>query len=251
MLAFLARVFLLGSSFAAASLVGAAAALAGGGASANAAAAAAARLGAAPLGIAVAVAGAPHAAAARRPAVFVCNHQNILDLLLLGFVFPANCAILAKSSFKYIPFMGQFLWLADNIFIDRENAKSAAKTMAFVAREMKRKNVGIFMFPEGTRSYQRDNSMLPFKKGAFRLAIEGQVPIVPIVISTYYDVCDPKRGIFKGGNVRVQVLPPISTIGKTDADLDDLLHSTRELMINTLREISLPPPTTIKIKSKL
>ncbi|KAJ3017035.1 UNVERIFIED_CONTAM: hypothetical protein HDU68_011889, partial [Siphonaria sp. JEL0065] len=74
-----------------------------------------------------------------------------------------------------------FLYLANNIFIDRENAKSAQKTMKFVASELRRKNVrdlfcvvihfspfpfqvGIFMFPEGTRSNQTDNSMLPFKQ---------------------------------------------------------------------------------------
>ncbi|KAJ3290322.1 1-acyl-sn-glycerol-3-phosphate acyltransferase beta [Rhizoclosmatium sp. JEL0117] len=112
-----------------------------------------------------------------RPAVFVCNHQNILDILLLAHVFPRHCCIMAKDAFFYVPFMGQFLYLADNIFIDRANAKSAAKTMQFVAAEMKRKKVGIFMYPEGTRSYQSDNSLLPFKQGAFRLAIEGQVPI--------------------------------------------------------------------------
>ncbi|KAJ3267169.1 1-acylglycerol-3-phosphate O-acyltransferase [Chytriomyces hyalinus] len=176
----------------------------------------------------------------QRPAVFVCNHQNILDIFLLSYIFPDNCAIMAKDSFFYIPLMGQFLYLADNIFIDRENAKSAAKTMKFVSDELKRKNMGMFMFPEGTRSYQTDNSLLPFKQGAFRLAVEGQMPIIPIVVSTYGDVCDETRKVFKGGDVVVKVLDPIPTVGKTQADVRLVMDQTRNLMLNTLKEISKP-----------
>ncbi|KAJ3394707.1 1-acylglycerol-3-phosphate O-acyltransferase [Entophlyctis sp. JEL0112] len=177
---------------------------------------------------------------------------------------------MAKSDFLYIPFMGQFLYLANNIFIDRENAKSASKTMKYVASELKRKNMGIFMYPEGTRSNQTDNSLLPFKQvctlvlpGAFRLAIEGQMPIIPIVISTYGDVCNMKTMVFKGGKVQVKgsysmvvsvrsnefykVLPPISTEGKSETDIVPLMRHVRGKMLDTLQEIS----EANKIKSKL
>ncbi|KAI8618342.1 hypothetical protein BC830DRAFT_1061540 [Chytriomyces sp. MP71] len=185
--------------------------------------------------------------AGARPAVFICNHQNIMDIFMLAYMFPDNCGIMAKDSFFYIPLMGQFLWLANNIFIDRENGKSAAKTMQFVASELKRKNIGMFMFPEGTRSYQTDNSLLPFKQGAFRLAIEGQIPLVPIVISTYGDVCDEKRMVYKGGDVTIKVLPPIPTVGKTQSDVKQVMDSTREIMLTTLRQISQPVRNSSKL----
>ncbi|KAJ3062504.1 1-acylglycerol-3-phosphate O-acyltransferase [Podochytrium sp. JEL0797] len=181
------------------------------------------------------------------PAVFVCNHQNILDILMLGHVFPENCVVMAKQEFLLVPLMGQFLYMAENIFICRENKSSAKKTMQFVADEMKRKNVSIFMFPEGTRSNQTDNSLLPFKQGAFRLAIEAQIPIIPIVISTYQDVCNPRKGLFKGGQVKIKVLPPIPTVGKSANDAKILMNSTRDVMLETLRDISEP----IQLKSKL
>jgi lysophosphatidate acyltransferase len=98
-----------------------------------------------------------------------------------------------------------------------------------------------FLFPEGTRSHQRDNSMLPFKKGAFHLAISGQFSIVPLVFSTYGDVCDSKRRRFEGGDIRIKVLPRISTKGMTSADVDTLVQMTHEKMMNALVEVSSKP----------
>ncbi|KAJ1563021.1 1-acylglycerol-3-phosphate O-acyltransferase [Cladochytrium tenue] len=175
-----------------------------------------------------------------RPAVFICNHQSFLDLYMLGHIFPPNCAIVVKDDLIWAPFIGQFLYFGGNIFIDRQNSKSAIATMKFVSKEMEKKKMGVFMFPEGTRSHQTTNDMLPFKKGPFHLAIEGQYPIIPIVVSTYGDVYSSKQMLFRGGNVRVRVLPPVSTEGLAHKDTDKLLEDTRNAMLSTLREISRP-----------
>ena len=71
---------------------------------------------------------------------------------------------MAKQDLKWVPFIGQMLYFGNNIFIDRNNTTSAVETLKYVASEMKRKKVGIFIFPEGTRSHQNTNSLLPFKK---------------------------------------------------------------------------------------
>ncbi|KAJ3193978.1 1-acylglycerol-3-phosphate O-acyltransferase [Irineochytrium annulatum] len=99
-----------------------------------------------------------------RPAVFVCNHQSFLDLLALGYMFPPDCVIMAKSDLIWAPFIGQYLWAANNVFINRNNTRSALDTMKMVADELTRKKMGLFMFPEGTRSHQTTNDLLPFKK---------------------------------------------------------------------------------------
>jgi lysophosphatidate acyltransferase len=81
-----------------------------------------------------------------------------------GHIFPPNCVIMAKKDLIWAPFIGQYLWMANNVFIDRDNNQNAIATMKYIASELKKKNMGIFMFPEGTRSHQTTNDMLPFKK---------------------------------------------------------------------------------------
>ncbi|KAJ3100304.1 1-acylglycerol-3-phosphate O-acyltransferase [Phlyctochytrium planicorne] len=165
----------------------------------------------------------------KRPAVFVC-----------GFMFPPDTVIMAKSDLKFVPFIGPYLWAANNVFINRNNTRSALDTMKAVANELEKKKMGLFMFPEGTRSHQTTNDMLPFKKGAFQLAVQGQMPIVPIVVSTYGDMYSSKQVYFRGGEMRIKVLPPIPTEGLKIEDLDGLVEKTRTMMVETLREISRP-----------
>ncbi|KAJ3287608.1 1-acylglycerol-3-phosphate O-acyltransferase [Rhizoclosmatium sp. JEL0117] len=182
----------------------------------------------------------------RRPAVFICNHQSEMDFVAMSNAFPKKAVILAKESIKYIPFMGWYMSLAGNVFINRSNRGSAIETMSKVAKTLKEKKVGVFMFPEGTRSRQTTNEMLPLKKGAFVLAIQGQIPIQPMVVSSYHSLYNIKNLLFEGGVIRIKVLPPIETKGLTMDDMDQLIASTSKLMSDTLVEISEPAPTWAK-----
>ncbi|RKO86329.1 hypothetical protein BDK51DRAFT_12331, partial [Blyttiomyces helicus] len=138
------------------------------------------------------------------PCVYVCNHQSALDLIAMGHVIRPNVVVMAKSSIKYVPIMGQFMQLARNILIDRKNRSSALEMMAQAAKYLQQNKAGLFVFPEGTRSHQKDNSMLPFKKGAFHVAVQGEIPIVPIVVSTYYPCYDEKEKILEPGVVTIK-----------------------------------------------
>ncbi|KAJ3040182.1 1-acylglycerol-3-phosphate O-acyltransferase, partial [Rhizoclosmatium hyalinum] len=142
--------------------------------------------------------------------------------------------------------MGWYMSLAGNVFINRSNRGSAIETMSKVAKTLKEKKVGVFMFPEGTRSRQTTNEMLPLKKGAFVLAIQGQIPIQPMVVSSYHSLYNIKNLLFEGGVIRIKVLPPIETKGLTMDDMDQLIASTSKLMSDTLVEISEPAPTWAK-----
>ncbi len=124
------------------------------------------------------------------------------------------------------------------VFLDRSNRNNAIETMQKAADTLKAQNTAIWLYPEGTRSHQRDNSLLPFKKGAFHLALSGQMPVVPIVISTYGDVYDEKRMRFEGGNVKIKILDPIETKGMTNQDIDVLIDRVRNAMLKTLNEMS-------------
>jgi lysophosphatidate acyltransferase len=82
--------------------------------------------------------------------------------------------------------------------------------------------------------------LLPFKKGAFRLAVETQSPIVPIVFANYSYLYNSKERKFKSGTIKVRVLPPIETKGMGPEDVDALIRRTVEVMDKTYKEISLP-----------
>ncbi|KAL1919682.1 uncharacterized protein VTP21DRAFT_1613 [Calcarisporiella thermophila] len=173
-----------------------------------------------------------------KPAVILCNHQATIDVMLLGALFPTQCSIVVKKVLKYYPFLGMFLLLNQAIFIDRKNTKSALQNMAKAAESMKKKKLSVFMFPEGTRAHSKENTLLPFKKGGFHLAVQAQAPIIPVVVENYSWAYSSRSRWFPGGTIRVRVLPPIETAGKTEADVEALTQQTREVMTEALVEIS-------------
>lgn len=172
-----------------------------------------------------------------RPCVFISNHQDNLDIFPGGYTLPQNTVTIGKRSIIFIPFFGQFFWLSGNILIDRKNKKSAFETMDVAANVIKEKKISVWIMPEGTRSKGR--GVLPFKKGAFITAIKAQVPIVPIAISTYTKHL--KIGRWHAGKIIVQVLPPISTIGLQQDDVnrikDQAFHLMREAVLKMDHEI--------------
>ncbi|KAI8853983.1 hypothetical protein BC829DRAFT_439467 [Chytridium lagenaria] len=142
----------------------------------------------------------------QRPCVFVCGHM-----------FPPNCVIMAKSDLRWVPLMGPFLWAANNVFIDRNNTKNAVDTMKMVAEELERKQVGRF----STCRARTDACSA-------------------IVVSSYQDVYSSKQMYFRGGDLKIKVLPPISTTGLQIGDVEALAERTRKVMVETLKEISRP-----------
>lgn len=139
-----------------------------------------------------------------RPAVLVGNHQTELDVLMLGSIFPRNCTVTAKASLKKIPFLGWFMTLSNSIFIDRGNAKDARQALKGAGEEIARRSQSVYVFPEGTRSYSDEPILMPFKKGAFHLAIEAGAPIVPCVVANYSHVFNIKARVFNSGTIPVK-----------------------------------------------
>jgi lysophosphatidate acyltransferase len=139
-----------------------------------------------------------------RPAVFIGNHQTELDVLMLGYIFPKYCSVTAKKSLRSTPFLGWFMALSGTVFIDRANSADARQAMAGASNEITKQKQSVYMFPEGTRSYAKEPMLLPFKKGAFHLAVQAGVPIVPIVIANYSNVLYVKDWKFKSGQILVK-----------------------------------------------
>jgi len=197
------------------------------------------------VGVRFTISGAEHLDKSAHPAVIVGNHQSIFDILYLGAIFPKQCSIMAKKELKWSPFLGQFMVLANAVWVDRSNRQSALSTFAKVAEVMKSKGTSLFLFPEGTRFSSKTPTLLPFKKGAFHLAVAGQVPIIPIVVEPYWKIYSLPEKRFESGEIQIRVLPPISTTGYTSAhdDIAKLSDEVRNRMLDAMEEMVKDPNT--------
>lgn len=166
-------------------------------------------------------------------AVYVCNHQDSLDMFLYGPMLPKNIAFLGKHSLMYIPLFGQLFWLAGNVFINRADKRKAHTALVEAAENVQRKGCAVFVFPEGTRS--RGQGLLPFKHGAFTLAIEAGLPVIPLVFSSTHRNIDLKR--LHAGEVRMEYLPPVSVEGLNRKDARRLAAEVQVAMAQKLDEL--------------
>jgi 1-acyl-sn-glycerol-3-phosphate acyltransferase len=164
--------------------------------------------------------------------VIISNHQSILDILLL------NCL---RYKFKWIskieninvPVLGWYLRMADYIIVNRSNEESKAEMLEKSYRCLKR-GISIMIFPEGTRSPDTEPGF--FKKGAFQLAIQAGVPILPVLINGTGGIL-PKHGLIfgSGHNIRIRVLDPVHPATFGTDNPDDLAQKLRSLLTSELK----------------
>jgi len=171
------------------------------------------------------------------PAVFVGNHQSIFDIALACSMVPRRTVCIAKRSFIFIPVFGFLWWLSGQIFIHRTNRSDAINTLDNAKRRIQQQGDSVWIFPEGTRNYG-GTTLLPFKKGAFHLAIQAGVPIIATVFTPLSSVIDVKHAIWRGGVFRIKVLPPFPTKGLTAGDVDNLINQVRTEMQKALDELT-------------
>ncbi|XP_062979532.1 1-acyl-sn-glycerol-3-phosphate acyltransferase alpha-like [Elgaria multicarinata webbii] len=170
------------------------------------------------------------------PYVIVANHQGSLDWFGMFQIWPQRSTLIVKREVLYYFFVGLHCWLAGFFFINRKKKEEAIETMSTIRDVMVRDKLRVWVFPEGTRNYE--SSMLPFKKGAFHLAIQAQVPIVAVVMSSFQPFLNTKMKKFTTGEVTIRILPPVKTEGLSSADVTELMNRVRETMLSTYHEIS-------------
>lgn len=170
------------------------------------------------------VEGTPPPDIATRAYVVVANHESTADPFLLSWL-PWDMRWVAKEELFRLPWIGWMLRLGGDIQLRRGSAESVREMLAECRRTLAA-GVSVMMFPEGTRS--PDGRLLPFKDGAFALAIEAGVPVLPLAIAGTRN-CRPKGSIWFGdARARVRVLAPVSTAGMTAADVGRLKELVRE-----------------------
>lgn len=170
---------------------------------------------------------------AHSSAVYMSNHQNNIDLFVGASSVHAGTILLGKKSLAFIPIFGQFFALSGSLLIDRKNSQAAKKSMNKLAQKMRNDSISVWIMPEGTRSKGR--GLLPFKRGGFITAINLQIPIIPVVFSSY-----AKKLHFsnkKSGKIIAKELAPIQTQGMTLDDVDQLMQTTFNLFQETLIQL--------------
>ncbi|XP_070508242.1 1-acyl-sn-glycerol-3-phosphate acyltransferase alpha-like isoform X2 [Chironomus tepperi] len=174
--------------------------------------------------------------------VIVANHQTCLDIMDIWNVIKLMTAI-AKKELLYAGTFGPAAYLAGLVFIDRNSSKGK-EAMNMAMEKLKQDNIKLWVFPEGTR--RSTGEIHQFKKGAFHTAIQYQIPIVPVVYSSYNHFLDHKQKVFGEGEVIINALPEISTKGLTVKDIDELMEHTKQRMDIVFRKISAEAAANLK-----
>jgi HAD superfamily hydrolase (TIGR01490 family) len=168
---------------------------------------------------------------AQRPAVFVFNHQSILDGFVVMKLLRENVTGVAKREVAKQPGFGQFARLANMALVDRGDGAQAREALAPVVERL-REGYSIAISPEGTRS--STPRLGRFKKGAFHMAMQGGVPIVPIVIRNAGELLWRGSTFIRAGTIDVRVHPPISVRDWDVKDLDRHVADVRQIFVRTL-----------------
>jgi 1-acyl-sn-glycerol-3-phosphate acyltransferase len=169
----------------------------------------------------------------RRPYIVVANHESFVDILLISHL-PFEMKWLSKIELFRLPVFGWLMRLADDIRLERGDRDSAVRAMAACADRLDKK-VCVMIFPEGTRATGEE--LLPFKDGAFRLAIETQTPILPIAVHGTRTALRKHSWKIAESRARAVVLEPEWVDGLGPDDVDVLKKRVRDRIEGELEEL--------------
>lgn len=175
-------------------------------------------------GVRVEAEGLEHVAATPT-AVYMSNHQSVLDIGAIVETLPVSWRFVAKKELTYIPFFGWALGLSDQVVIDRGDRRRSVESLRRAAERV-RGGINVIIFPEGTRS--PDGLLQPFKSGGFHLALDAQVPVIPVTVSGSSQLT-PKRSLrVRSGRIKVVYGAPIPTAGLAPRDREPLKRRVAE-----------------------
>jgi 1-acyl-sn-glycerol-3-phosphate acyltransferase len=168
------------------------------------------------------------------PVLVVCNHTSTVDMWIGMWLNPVGACGVAKREILRIPFFGLIYWLTGHLLLDRSNLQKSIKSMAEIGRFVRQNKLGVWMWPEGSRS--REGALKPFKKGFVHMAIATGLPVLPIV-SHDADRMWP-GGSFKirPGDLQMEVLPPIDTSEWTKEQASEHVSEVRSIIRAALRD---------------
>ncbi len=165
--------------------------------------------------------------------VFIANHQGAFDIFLTYGFLNQNIKWVQKASLRKVPFAGKASEIAGHVFVDNTSIASRRDTIIKAKKEIVG-GVSMMMFPEGSRS--KDGKMQPFRRGAYRVAMDMGLPIVPITINGPFDVLRVKSMKLNPGKLELIIHKPIPTANLEQKDLRALMNQTKEIIHSGLWE---------------
>ena len=164
--------------------------------------------------------------------VFVSNHRSYLDTAAMFIFTGRRIGLLAKKELLKVPVLGVGMGFVNVMAIDRTNRESAIRTTEAAARRIQ-SGVSFAVFVEGTRA--KPGELLPFKKGAFYMARQAGVPVVPVAVKNSDVLMGKGTGEARSGTIEMVFLPPVDTVGMTtDDDMNRLIESVRNSIAREL-----------------
>jgi len=169
-----------------------------------------------------------------RPAVFIFNHQSNVDMVIIARLLRRDITGVGKREIRDMPVIGRVMEAAGVVLINRRDSASAIEAMSPLVDAMRVEGKSVCLSPEGTRA--ATIRLGSFKKGAFHLAMQAGVPIVPIVIQNSGDV-QPKGDIlYHPGTVEVEVLPPVDTSQWSVETINEHVSDVRAMYLKALEQ---------------
>lgn len=165
--------------------------------------------------------------------VFVPNHQSAFDIFLIYGYLGANIKWVQKQELRKIPFVGKASEIAGHVFVDQSNLKSMKETI-IKAKAQLGEGISITIFPEGARTL--DGKMTRFKRGAFVIAKEMDLPVVPVTVNGAFDVLKIHRYLFNPGTLELIVHEPIPTQNIASEHIPELMNKCQQIVHSELWE---------------
>jgi putative phosphoserine phosphatase/1-acylglycerol-3-phosphate O-acyltransferase len=165
--------------------------------------------------------------------VFIFNHQSLLDPLVVFKIVQRDVTAVGKKEVEKMPLLGQIAWMMNAALIDRKNVKQA-KAALQPAVDRLADGYSIMIAPEGTRSLT--SRVGPFKKGPFHLAMQGGVPIVPVIIRDTGELMWRGSNSIRSGTLHAIVARPIHTDDWTLRNLNAKVEEVRRLYVDALED---------------
>ncbi|NDY94661.1 lysophospholipid acyltransferase family protein [Wenzhouxiangella limi] len=163
--------------------------------------------------------------------VVVANHQSQFDIPVIYGYCGLDLRWVMKAELNRIPFVAAGCRAIGHIFIDRADPAQARDAINSAVARLQ-PGTGILFFAEGTRS--RSGKLLPFKKGAFRVAVDQQLPVLPMTVTGTRDVLPAGTLRLRPGRVHLRIHPPVSTAGLKTGDIDALRGQVRDQIASAL-----------------
>lgn len=167
-----------------------------------------------------------------RPQIVAANHASWFDVLALAVIIPKRYRFVAKKELGAVPLWGRAWKAAGHISLDRTDTNSAVASLEQAGAMMRSDNSVVVIYPEGTRS--PDGRLQPFKKGAFMLALQTHIDVIPASVQGAFDVMNRHSWRVRSGRIIVRFGPPISTAPYDVAHREELMARVRAEIENLL-----------------